>query len=298
MQELADLLRRAHVEGGVFVVPARLEIRLSGVDVFRYLNGQVTRDLSRLSEGESLPACILTPKGKLCAALLIWRDGEDLIVESDPSLEEALTARLERYIVADDVTLSIEPSRPKIHVFGPEATREIWASVPGIVVSRLGQPGKDFDPTTPGALSASLLDSQAVEVLRIERGIPKWGAELTEETLPPEAGLDRTHIDYERGCYPGQEVISRLKSIGRVNRLLRRFHAPEGDPPVAGMLIVSAEGKEVGLITSVAPQIGSEVPEALGYAPRALADSGEPLFALDPLTGSRTPLSITETLGT
>jgi len=138
-----------------------------------------------------------------------------------------------------------------------------------------------------------LLDPDLVEVLRVERGIPKWGAELTEEILPPEAGLDRTHIDYDRGCYPGQEVISRLKSIGRVNRLLHGFKSK--DPLHAGMKILSSEEKEIGSLTSAVDLPGGSGLIALGYLPRGAT---EPLFALDPLTGAQRALSITANFGT
>ncbi len=302
MKELSEQLKRAREHGGAFELPPRLEIRLSGADAFRYLNGQITRDLKRLGAEEALPACILTPKGKLSATLLIRRVGEDLIVEADPALEESLMARLERYIVADDVTLSIESPRRMVHFFGEMAACEPWVSAPGIRVSRMGEEGKDLDPAMTGVLdeeSLPLLDPSVVEALRIERGIPKWGAELTGETLPPEAGLDRTHIDYDRGCYPGQEVISRLKSIGRVNRLLHRLRclASAGGTLAPGMSIITGEGNEVGNVTSSVAGITDESACALGYVHRAAAESGAPLFALDPLTGSRTPLSITQVTG-
>ncbi|MFZ0434689.1 MAG: hypothetical protein WAL87_01760 [Chthoniobacterales bacterium] len=302
MKEISEQLKRARVEGGAFDLPPRLEIRLSGADAFRYLNGQITRDLKRLGGQEALHACILTTKGKLSATLLIRRDGEDLIVESDPALEESLMARLERYIVADDVTLSIESPRRKVHLFGAMAACEPWASAPGIRVSRMGEEGRDLDPAMTGLLdveSLPLLDPSVVEALRIERGIPKWGAELTGETLPPEAGLDHTHIDYDRGCYPGQEVISRLKSIGRVNRLLHRLRClgSAGGKLAPGMSIINGEGNEVGEVTSSMAGIPDQSACALGYVHRAAAESGTPLFALDPLTGSRTPLSITRVTG-
>jgi folate-binding protein YgfZ len=301
--DLSEQLEQTRREGGIYLLPSKLEIRLSGADAFRYLNGQVTRELGSLGKNEAFPTCILTPKGKLCAPLLIRREGNDLIIESELSLRDALIARLERYIVADDVTLSVEASKPMAHVFGKTATEEPWVSAEGIRVTRMGQPGKDLDPSLVEALGGDLMDPIVVEALRIEGGVPSWGSELTEETLPPEAGLDLTHIDYNRGCYPGQEVISRLKSIGRVNRLLHRIQVlweinpTEENILTQGMSIVFTEGREVGVITSVAPKIGAGYPAALGYASRAASSSGKPLFALDPLTGRRTPLSITEITG-
>jgi folate-binding protein YgfZ len=182
-----------------------------------------------------------------------------------------------------------------IHVFGKSVEMEPWSLLPGIRVNRLGETGKDIDASSRGGDMPELFDPSIIEVIGIERGIPKWGAELTEETLPPEAGIDRTHIDYNRGCYPGQEVISRLKSIGRVNRLLHGFAAPGSESLVSGMKILSAEGREIGSLTSASQLPGEESSVALGYLPRG---SGEPLFALDPLTGAKRALSITATFGT
>jgi folate-binding protein YgfZ len=293
--QFAAELHRARTEGGCFLLPSRIILRLSGSDAFRYLNGQITRDLNQLQEGETLPACILTPKGKLCAPLLIWREGADLLVEADPSLQESLLARLERYIVADDVTIFVEHSPQTIHCFGPLAAASPWKELPGLRVSRLGEPGRDFarskDPHPP------MLDPAIIGRLRIERCIPSWGSELGEETLPPEAGLDRTHIDYDRGCYPGQEVISRLKSVGRVTRLLQVLQAAGNASLGVGMPVVTEEGIKVGSITSVAPEFPGESSTALAYLQRGAVEGLTPIFALDPLTGSRTPLSITQVTG-
>jgi tRNA-modifying protein YgfZ len=294
-------LERARREGGAFVVPPGIRLRLGGADAFRYLNGQITRDLKRLVAGEALTACILTPKGKLCAHLLIHREGDDLIVESNAGVGEALRERLERYLVADDVTITEEKWPGRIHLFGDASTRikqrikdgihDAEASAKGLSCSRLGVPGHDLSYGSP-VPAEGLLDPSVVEILRIERGIPAWGRELGAETLPPEAGLDRTSIDYDRGCYPGQEVISRLKSIGRVNRLLCGFRGHSLRP---GMRILSDGGKELGVLTSAASLPESPECVALGYLPRGTEGD---LSASDPLTGEGTPLSITATFGT
>jgi tRNA-modifying protein YgfZ len=291
MSILSEQLSRAREEGGAFLLPSRLLIRLQGADAFRYLNGQITRDLARLrqsgGENEAIAACILTPKGRLCAPIHVWCEGDDMIVESEPELEEVLLARLERFIVADDVTLSSETAPSCIHLFGKDSETAPWRDLPGRHANRLGEMGRDLK--RDGDSHPPPLDPRVVELLRIERCIPRWGAELSDETLPPEAGLDRTHIDYARGCYPGQEVISRLKSIGRVNRTLHTFRSEKGGP-VTGGVIVSADGKECGSITSVAPLIDTDAMIGLCYVAR---EASQTLFALDPLTGIRSPLSIT-----
>ena len=292
---LADQLRSTRVTGGVFQLPARLLVRLSGKDAFRYLNGQVTRDLTRLTDREAIPACLLTPKGKLCAPLLIHREGDDLLIETDPSLEESLLARLDRYIVADEVTHTVEPPKNGVHFFGAVAT----GKEAGLRTSRMGVPGLDLESTAgldllDATMKEHLLDARVIETLRIERGLPVWGREMNEETLPPEVGLDRTHIDYDRGCYPGQETISRLKSIGRVRRLLHTLRSSPGQPLHPGMHLLDAGKKELGVISSAAEQWDTGSWVALAILPR---ETIEPLFAFDPLTGETTPISIAEIHG-
>jgi len=290
MGDFAEQLSHARERGGAFLVPEGIRLRLSGADAFRYLNGQITRDLKRLPDGEALRACLLTAKGKLSAVVAITRDGGDLIVEAEASLGEALRERLERYLVADDVEILSEPWRPRLHLFAGEG-QELPAGVDsGVSLARLGVPGRDVP--VDDAVSAGLADSLVVEILRIERGVPAWGRELDSETLPPEAGLDRTHIDYDRGCYPGQEVISRLKSIGRVNRLLHGFR---GEALASGAVILSDEGREIGAITSAASLSGCRESVALGYLQRGTAGAAKGLLVRHPLTGEKTPISITDT---
>jgi folate-binding protein YgfZ len=99
------------------------------------------------------------------------------------------------------------------------------------------------------------------EAERIEKGIPKWGAELMEGMLPPEAGLDATDISYSKGCYIGQEVISRIKSAGKVNRRLTKF-VFDGEGKIGE--ITNTDGKVCGEVTSVSGNLG------LGYLKRGV----------------------------
>ena len=90
---------------GYFQVTDRVRFELRGPDAVRYLNGQVSIDISRLTPGKARPACLLNAKGKLCALLQVWRSNDSLVVESPAELAENIQARLERYIIADDVEL-------------------------------------------------------------------------------------------------------------------------------------------------------------------------------------------------
>ncbi len=288
--------------GGIADLSARTKIRLTGADRVRYLNGQVTANVSRVTENASLRACVTTAKGKLSADIFISTEPRanveagfgGLIVDAEPELRETLLARLERYIIADDATLEDLTDEVSLLHFLPapgaglESLRGIeWSPVDPMIKShRFGRPGFDmFLP--PGAVPVQLehffrehhaiLDEPLLETLRIEAGVPRWGRELSEDTLPPEAGLDRTHVDYHKGCYIGQEVISRLKSVGHVNRQLLGF-VPNDDVPLAPGLQLFAPGDDVkplGHLTSAAWSFALSKPVALGYLRR-----GSPTDAL------------------
>jgi folate-binding protein YgfZ len=281
----AEGWRAFRERGGVADLGGCVKLRLTGADRVRYLNGQVTADVRKLTPERTLPACVTTAKGRLCGTVTIAAAADALFVEADASLRDTLPARLERYIIADDVTLDdLSGEMRVIHFAGPAAAN--LAPPPGAIIAakseRLGVPGLDL--WLPAAAFAEcwpqwaaghlVLDESLRELLRIEAGIPRWGAELGEDTLPPEAGLDRTHIDYHKGCYIGQEVISRLKSVGHVNRELTGFVATTDASPARGAHIFAAgetAGRPLGTITSAAWSFALEKPIALGYLRRGSA---------------------------
>src|SRR5206468_12846954 len=139
------------------------------------------------------------------------------------------------------------------------------------------------------------LDSIAANIMRIEQGIPHWGSELTEEIIPIEANLEQRTIDYEKGCYIGQEVISRIKMSGQTNKRLCGRISLRDIPLKADMkrAVTSAKGKEAGWITSAtrSDRIGKEI--ALCYVKRGFNDSGSKLDAFGPQdSGSVTAIQV------
>jgi folate-binding protein YgfZ len=276
-----DYLRR----GGIADLSDRTKLRLTGADRVRFLNGQVTADVRKLASDRALPACITTARGKLCAEVMITARNDALLIDADASLRESLAARLERYIVADDVALEdITESMALVHLLLTTGTGLASFSSKTLVHSRrFGGEGYDFFGPRGEAheiLSGGpfvVLDAALCEMLCLEAGVPRWGRELTEDTLPPEAGLDRTHIDYHKGCYIGQEVISRIKSVGHVNRELTGFLSDHRAPLVAGSAIFPSEesdARPVGTITSAAWSFALERPIALGYLKRGAPTGG------------------------
>jgi folate-binding protein YgfZ len=267
-------------DGGVADLSDRVQLRLTGTDRVRYLNGQVTINVLRLEPGKIRAACITTAKGKLCADVFVRAERDALVIDADASLKEALPARLGRYIIADDVAIDDVSGQIRlVHLLGPAATRADLTALPGAArANRFGRAGLDLRLTSDefhrvwNALSTEtcVLDEPLLESLRIEAGIPRWGYELDEATLPPEARLDRTHIDYDKGCYVGQEVISRLKSVGHVNRCLTGFVAATAGSLATGLRLFHPDDttREIGELTSTAWSFALDRPIALGYLKR------------------------------
>ncbi len=245
--------------------PTVLEFK--GPDAVRFLNGQTTQDI-RLLAGEkiSLPSCVTDAKGRLQFRVHLTAVAADAVWVTGPAeWREALAARLTRYLIADEVELSdLTGMFRLIHLTGQ------LASVPAGVIARLshryGVAGMDW--WLPTALEIenfpNLLDPEA---FRISHGIPAWGSELTAGMLPPEARLEATDISYQKGCYIGQEVISRVKSAGKVNRYLTKFALPP-EPIFSIGNLLDSTGKVSGELTSISSQITDGSRPALGYIKR------------------------------
>src|SRR5205814_9314205 len=134
--------------------------------------------------------------------------------------------------------------------------------------------------------------SHAAEVMRMEQGIPRWGHELTSEIIPIEANLEQGTIDYQKGCYIGQEVISRMKMSGQTNKRLCGLISLDDVPLQPGMKLAapSTAGKEVGWITSAtrSERLGKEI--ALGYVKRGFNNVGTRLDVVVPAdSGTQKP---------
>ena len=255
---------------------SRAKFRVVGEDRLRFLNGQLTNDLHQLRTGEAIYACALTAKGKLSGDLYVTAVDDGFILDWERVLREDLAARLERYIVADDVTLEdLTDQFGLLHLLDQAVPEEMPREVNVVLSNRFGELGRDlyFPARLMGKLlsriGAEPLTSDQLEEFRIERGIPKWGLELTEDVIPVEAGLDDRAISYTKGCYLGQEIISRIKSVGHVNRHLRGLRLLKGEQIPTGAQMASSDGKIVGKVTSscLSRRIGAWI--GLGFVRRS-----------------------------
>jgi len=222
------MTQRSGTERDFFLdLSARAKLRVTGADRFRFLNGQITNDLRKASETVAVEACVLNAKGKLNAQIFIVALGEAFLIDAEPELRETLRARLERYVIADDV--QIEDVTDKFSLFHV-LTEQPPAPDCGQIVSarRFATTGWDVwsDAARHEAVRRELasayllIDSVAANVMRIEQGLPRWGRELTDEIIPIEANLEQRTIDYQKGCNIGQEVISGIKMSGQTNKRL------------------------------------------------------------------------------
>jgi folate-binding protein YgfZ len=263
-----------------FALSSRSLWRLNGPDALRYLNGQVTNDVTHLADGEGSYAAVCTAKGRMEGDLCIARHEAAFYLDAAPVLHESLGLRLEKYLVADDAVFEdIGDIWHLSHVFGP-------AQPPlpddGFIIprARYGIPGHDlWVPGSEPAVIGDLVEADVVETLRLEHGIPAWDAELTPTTLPPEAGPRMlAAISYTKGCYVGQETIARLKSVGHVNRTLVFLRSESAAFPTPSAKLMQGD-REVGLVSSggFSPRLERGI--ALGYVQRSLAEEGVQLKA-------------------
>jgi tRNA-modifying protein YgfZ len=291
--EASLMSQLVHPEHGVFFdLSPRVKLRITGPDALRFLNGQISNDLRKATAKFAIQASVLNAKGKLNANVFVSVEADSFLLDADPEVRNELPARMERYIIADDVQIDDVTDRFAIfHIIGgvkPGPFRPLRT----VQADRFGCVGWDIwveraeMERVHEELSATLVfcDDECAEVFRIEQGIPRWGRELTDQIIPTEANLEATSIDYSKGCYIGQEVISRIKMSGQKNKRLCGLVSVAGTPLRPAMRLVSRENenKEAGWITSAtrSPRLGKEI--ALGYVKRGFDAVGSRFQALPP----------------
>ena len=275
--------------GKLFDLSSRTKLRVSGSDRVRFLNGQITNDIRKATETRTIEACVLNAKGKMDAHVFIRAQGDWFLVDAAPEVRGSLEPRLERYIIADDVHIEdVTDQLSILHLLNAD-TPHVVSECTVSSAMRFADPGWDIwmGATNRDEIFRQLVsefefcDAGCAEVLRIQQGIPSWGRELTPDIIPIEANLETRCIDYEKGCYIGQETISRMKMSGQRNKRLCGLMASAQSPLAPGMqLLAESDDKNVGWLTSTA---GTESPPrqlALGYVKRGFNAAGSRLRAI------------------
>lgn len=235
----------------------RAFVRVSGPQAGDFLQRMVSNDVLALGPGEACEALLLTARARVIAPLVVWRRGrDDYLLLTEPELGETVRTHLAHMRFAARV--DIEPEEHVSHVL-------LGATGDGIPNREFGVPAREVldDGCVPTVAPDRL------EVLRIEAGTPRWGAEIDDRVLPAEAGLIERAVSFTKGCYPGQEPIARLHYRGHANRGLRRLLV-EGGLPAAGTPVV-VDGRDVGRVTSAARRPDGAV-VALAYVRREVPE--------------------------
>lgn len=258
-----DGYRALRTDGGVVRRTDRGVLTITGADRAAWLQGLVTNDVASLAPGETRYAAYLTPQGRMITDLNVISRADRLLLDVPAPLAASLRERLDGLIFAEDA-----------HVLDSSDTLEVWSSIGpnnGAITDVIVEAGQ------PHGVSYPEINLDTFEVVRIERGIPRFLADMDTETIPLEAGIEDRAISFTKGCYVGQEVIVRVthRGGGRVAKKLVRWKA---DPsaavvPLAGARIFS-EARDIGRVTSAAFSQGREAVVGLGYVHRDFVDPG------------------------
>lgn len=305
-----EIVSRTRSGVGLFDMAHRGLIEVRGADRVRWLDGMISGDVEALESAASGAGCyatLLTNRGAIVADLHVARIDESFLLESLRSEISRIIETLERYVIADDVELrDCSEEYACLGLEGPQAPAllekitggdianlepECWAESRiadrKVLVAAFGFSGESayqlrMKPSDRRAIEEALKanskdkgfvrgNPEALEVLRVEAGIPALGAELDEDVLPPEARLERA-ISINKGCYVGQEIVARLRARGQVNHLLVGLRIDSSTLPPSGAEL-SADGRVTGELTSIVLS-PTEGPIALGYVRREHAAAG------------------------
>jgi folate-binding protein YgfZ len=275
-----DLLQKIKSPSSYWIPGPRTLLRLTGADRLRFLNGQVTQDVKKLPPGHAVRSAITSSKGRLEADLHIAATPDSLFIETDFSLRESIRSRIEKFIVADDVTLEDISSSYTLAHFPALSSPPTVTPKDALcfLCPRFREPGLDLWIPTTSTWRPNFSPLSDWEPLRIARGLPLWGVDVGPDTLPPEAGFESDAISSTKGCYIGQEVISRLRSVGHVNRHLCVV-GTKNSTPSSSHDCTTQDGSVMGKISSFTPLPNQTGQIALAMIRREQAQPGNSILA-------------------
>jgi tRNA-modifying protein YgfZ len=276
--ELDAQYRQLREECGLLDRSDRGKLMVEGPDAADYLQGQLTNDVEALAPGEGCYAALLDRKGHIVADMRVLRLAEDRVwLDTEAATAEPLRRHLEMYKIGREVEVTdLGAARAILGMQGPatpavtgaavldehesEATKV--AGVECLLVGTEGGADLIVAADDAGRLREALLDAgaagvedAAAEIVRIERGRPRYGAEMSIATMPAEAGIVEAAVSFTKGCYIGQEPVARLHHRGRPNRHLRGLRSPTPLAPGATLRLGDKEVGEVGS-GAVSPAFG------------------------------------------
>jgi folate-binding protein YgfZ len=286
-------------------------LELGGADVLSYLHVVSSQHTADLRPGDATSALLLSPKGKIEFAFRLAVVEGGALLDTQAAAARPLAERLQRFVFRYDVTVcqvaagsgpgasatagaaglaavsllgpgwgaALEPAG----LPGPPEGADRATVAAGLVVHRTPLGVDLVGRSATGALEAlsragvALAPLEAWELARIERGLPRWGDELTDDVLAEEAGLLGSHVHLDKGCYPGQETVARVHNLGQVQRRLAGLRFEGGGLPAPRTDLRTGDGRRAGQVRSVArhPELG---PIGLAYV-RQVVPTGSRVLA-------------------
>lgn len=281
----------------------RAFLEFTGPDRARYLNAVLTNNVRDLKDGEGVISLLLNAQGHILAEVETYALADRILLVSHAMIRERLVATLEKYIIMDDVALEdATDRRAVVSLEGPQSAEAVAGlggpaleslaelghaqtsiagipcrmvrrspgGVPGcefiVERSRIGEMWQTLKQTVQGR-NGGPIGYEALSVLRLEAGLPWFGYDFDEKQIPHEAGLEKTHISYTKGCYTGQEIVERVRSRGHVNRRRVGLKFSALDSPAPGTILRSGDA-EAGRVTRAgfSPTLGCAI--GMGYVRR------------------------------
>lgn len=240
-------------------------IRVFDDDRRSWLNGQITNDVSKLAHGAGVYALTVNLRGRILADLWAFAREDDLVLAVPAASRDALMAHYDRYIVMEDVEIEPLDTHGVLSVQGPRAA-ELTKGLGGHSADRLGHGGVDLlldhDALAAtrhelelraGRIGGGAVSDAGWERARILAGIPRFGVDFGDATLPQEAGLAHRAVSFVKGCYLGQEVVCMLENRGK---LRRRLVCLEAEEPLEMGTPLTMHGRPMGEVTSVVNDAG------------------------------------------
>lgn len=278
-------------------------LQVTGKDKLSFLNGLLTNEVLKINAGTGIRSALLNTKARVLADLYLYGREDDLLIDTGDVRAAGVKDVLDRFIITEDVQVK-DVTSEFVHLTlqgqrASENAREMFGVIfsdmkplqqkvlgPSMIIARdrTGQSGYDLiipndeaEAVWQGFLLKGVtpVGLDALEILRLEGGYPRYGIDVDENIIILEAGY-KDAISFNKGCYLGQEVVARATHIGRVNKNLVQFQTDSDFVPVAKAKIHS-DGKEAGYVTSAAFSPAMKGVVGLGYAQRDFAKVGTKL---------------------
>jgi len=276
----------------------RGKLRASGEDRARLLHAMTTNNVEGLQPGQGCYAFFLNAQGRILADVNILCFEDYFLLDTEPETRTKVFEHLDRYIIADDVTMDDQTDRiATLAIEGPEARSvlaQLGAPIPeapyscvtwgGATVAALNTTGAggfflmipvDEKPVILAQLAAAGVPAATPEearIVRLEHGRPRYGEEITERYLVQETGQLHA-VSFHKGCYLGQEIVERVRSRAQIHRVLRRLEIDTAEPPAPGVKLKSGDADAAEIASAVfSPALGKTV--ALAYVRTLFADPG------------------------